>query len=170
MKRINAETATLALCIAVLPPIWAVLAPHFHVTTGAVALICAGMYVASGNRRQNAIPLSIGFLLGDAWACIALAFMKRMSWNEDLELFVTLFALGGLAVLLSALAPQWISCPSWLCGWAIGLTVMSPVGWENVGTLPIEIGVSMLAGIWYVGAFLALVQQKMLKLGGKIKS
>ena len=44
----RAETWTLALCIALLPPIWAVAAPYVGVTTGAVALICAGAV-----RRQR---------------------------------------------------------------------------------------------------------------------
>lgn len=41
---------SLALGVALLPPIWAVLAPHLGVTTGAVALICAGVY--GGQREQ----------------------------------------------------------------------------------------------------------------------
>lgn len=42
MKNLSAETWSLALCIAILPPIWAVLAPYLSVDVGAVALICAG--------------------------------------------------------------------------------------------------------------------------------
>ena len=163
-EKFNAETLTLAFCVALLPPIWAVLAPYIHVSTGAVALICAGMYVASGNDRRNAIKLSTGFLLGDLWACAALFVMYLLQWNEDLELFLTLFVLGGLAVLLSALVPGFISCPAWLCGWAIGLTILSPAGWEGIGSVPFEIAAAMLAGVWYVGVFLDLVQKKLLKL------
>ena len=59
---------------------------------------------------------------------------------------------GGLAVLASGLAPKYIFCPAWLCGWSIGLTVLSPVGVEAMGTLPLEIGAAILAGVWYVGA------------------
>lgn len=162
-EKLNAETLTLAFCVALLPPIWAVLAPHIHVSTGAVALICAGMYVLGGNDRHNAVPLTAGFLLGDLWAYLALKIMDLLSRNEDLELFLTLFIMGGLAVLLSALCPRLISCPAWLCGWAVGLTILTPIGIENIGTTPFEIAVSMLAGVWYVGLFLDLVQKKLLK-------
>ena len=62
---------TLAICIALLPPIWAVAAPYIGVTTGAVALICAGLCAANGDKRENALPISIGFLLGDLWAVLA---------------------------------------------------------------------------------------------------
>ncbi len=99
------DNLTLAFCIALLPPIWAVLAPHIGVSTGAVALICAGLYVANENRSSDALKISIGFLLGDFWAWAALHIMDLMKWNPDLELFVTLFVMGGLAVLISGLAP-----------------------------------------------------------------
>ena len=37
------EIGTLALCIAFFPPVWAVIAPYLDVSTGGVALICAGL-------------------------------------------------------------------------------------------------------------------------------
>lgn len=168
-NRITTENATLALCIALLPPIWAVLAPHLQISTGAVALITAGVYVASGNQRRNAVSLSIGFILGDLWACLALYSMQMMSFDADAELFITLFLLGGAAVLLSSLFPSLISLSAWLSGWAIGLTVMTPYGWEGIGTLPLETGVSMLVGVWYVGVLLDLVHRKLLRLFSGIK-
>lgn len=159
------ETWTLALCIAFFPPLWAVLAPYLHVNTGAVALICAGVFSANGNKRKDAIKITFGFLLGDLWAYIALVGMQWMKWDENLELFLTLFMLGGLAVLFSSLVPNWIYCPSWLCGWAIGLTIMGPMGIKQIGTYPIQIGVAMIVGVWYVGVFLTIVQNKMMKIG-----
>lgn len=154
---------TLALCIALLPPIWAVMAPYIHVSTGAVALICAGVYVANGNRSQDAVKISIGFLLGDFWAWGALHVMDVMAWNPELELFLTLFVMGGLAVLISGMVPRWIYCPAWLCGWAIGLTIMSPLGIEGMKGYPWQIGVSMLMGVWYVGVLLDKVQKSVMK-------
>lgn len=160
----KAETLTLAFCIALLPPIWAVAAPHLNITTGAVALICAGLCAANGDQLPDAPRISIGFLLGDVWACLAIWIMDVLSWNPELELFCTLFLLGGLAVLLSSLAPRWIFCPAWLCGWAIGLTIMAAGGLDGIGTLPFEIGAAMLVGVWYVGVFLNLVQTRLLRL------
>ena len=63
----RAETLTLALCIALLPPIWAVAAPYVGVTTGAVALICAGLCAANVDKAADAPRISAGFLLGDFW-------------------------------------------------------------------------------------------------------
>lgn len=165
----KAETLTLAFCIALLPPIWAVAAPYFNITTGAVALICAGLCAANGDKTSEALKISVGFLLGDIWAYLAVLIMDISPVNPDLELFITLFVMGGLAVILSSLAPKFIFCPAWLCGWAIGLTIMAPVGFSQIGTLPIQIGVAMLAGVWYVGVFLNIVKKKILEIISKHK-
>jgi hypothetical protein len=164
------QVLTMALGVGLLPPIWAVLSPHFGVTTGAVALICAGLFVASGNRRKDALKISLGFLLGDLWAVIAMQMMELMNFNSDAELFITLFVLGVLAVIIGlSQLKRLIYLPAWLCGWAIGLTIMSPVGLSKIGSLPIQIGVSMLVGIWYVGVGVDIFQQWMVKIILKIE-
>ncbi len=163
----KSETLTLALCIALLPPIWSVAATYLNFTTVAVALICAGLCAANGDKASDAVRISIGFLLGDFWAWLAIWIMDILPWNPDAELFGTLFLLGGLAVILSSLAPKWIFCPAWLCGWAVGLTIMAPGGFSEIGSLPFQIGAAMLVGVWYVGVFLNLVRNWMLRLLSK---
>ena len=142
---------TLALGIALLPPIWAVLSPYIGVETGGVALICAGLFVANGNKRSNAVKIAVGFLLGDLWAFIALWLMESLQFDPNVELYCTLFIMGGIAVLIGETFPKYIFTPSWLCGWAIGLTIMGPVAAADIGTLPLQIGAAMLAGVFYVG-------------------
>lgn len=120
--------------IALFPPLWAVLALYINVSAGAFALICAGLFVANGNNKNDAIKILIGFLLGDFWAWLALWAMDTMTLNEDVELFVTLFVLGGLAVMILPLLSKWIFCPSWLCGWPLVLR-----SWRLWGILILEI-------------------------------
>jgi len=158
-KRIN--TWALALGIAAMPPLWAVLAPYVGVTCGAVALICAGLFVANGNKYADTLKISIGFLLGDAWAVLALLVMDQMPWNPDVELYVTLFVMGGVAVLVSSALEKFIFLPAWLCGWAVGLTILAPVGYGNLGSLPVQIGAAMLAGVIYVGIGVDVFQRKL---------
>lgn len=143
---------SLALGIALLPPLWAVVSPYMGITTGAVALICAGVYVANGNKIKDGISISIGFLCGDIWAVTALFLMEEMRFNPDFELFFTLFVLGALAVIIVNIVPKYIFLPAWLCGWAIGLTILAPIGIQNIGNLPFQIAGAMLVGVWYVGA------------------
>ncbi len=155
---------TLAFGIALLPPIWAVLSPYMGVTTGAVALICAGLYVTNGNKISDALKITIGFLLGDLWAVIAVTVMEKMNLNPNLELYLTLFVMGGLAVLIGESIPKFIFTPAWLCGWAIGLTIMGPLPVAEIGTLPIQIGAAMIAGVVYVGIGVDAFQKLLMRM------
>ncbi|HAX51078.1 MAG TPA: DUF1097 domain-containing protein [Lachnospiraceae bacterium] len=154
---------TLAFGIAFMPPIWAVLAPYIGVNTGAVALICAGLFVANGNKRDNVMKISLGFLLGDLWAVLAVWLMENMSWNPDIELYCTLFVMGGLAVIIGETFAKYIFTPSWLCGWAIGLTIMGSMKIADIGTLPVQIGMAMLVGVIYVGVGVDTFQRFLIK-------
>ena len=90
--------------------------------------------------------------------------MEKMSWNPDIELYLTLFVLGGLAVLIGENFSKYIFTPSWLCGWAIGLTIMGPMTINCLGTLPIQIGVAMIAGVVYVGIGVDAFQKLLIKM------
>jgi len=164
VKERTKNTLTLALGIALLPPIWAVLSPYIGVATGAVALICAGIYVANGNKLEDAMKITIGFLCGDIWSVLALKIMKILEWNQNLELFFTLFILGGMAVLIAKPMRKYVFLPAWLCGWAIGLTILTPIGLEKMGSMPIQVGISMIVGVWYVGVGVDKFQRFVLKL------
>ncbi len=155
---------TLALGIALLPPIWAVLSPYAGITTGAVALICAGLYVTNGNKVSDALKITLGFLCGDIWAVLAVFIMEKLSFNPNAELYGTLFVLGGIAVLIGETIPKYIFTPAWLCGWAIGLTIMGPMKIADIGTLPIQIGAAMIAGVIYVGIGVDAFQKKLIRI------
>ncbi len=154
---------SLAFCIALMPPIWAVVSPYIGVSTGAVALICAGLYVANGNKIKDAFRITMGFLLGDLWALSAVFIMENLQFNPDAELYITLFVLGALAVIIGEAFSKFIFTPSWLCGWAIGLTIMGPMKIADIGTLPLQIGAAMIAGVVYVGVGVDFVQKFIVK-------
>ena len=163
------DILTLSLTIAALPPIWAVASNYIGVTVGAVALICAGLYVAAGNTIKKAVPITIGFLCGDLWSYVAVNIMARSSLNPDVTLYCTLFVLGGLAVIIGSALEKWIFVPAWLCGWAIGLTIIGPMDVNALGTMPLQIGVAMVAGVWYVGVVGDLFQRFLVRLVSKNK-
>ena len=68
--------------------------------------------------------------------------------------------MGGIAVLIGESLPKIIFTPAWLCGWAIGLTVMGPMELKLLGTTPLQIAAAMLVGVWYVGVALDAVHRK----------
>lgn len=161
-KKLN--VLTLALGIAAMPPIWAVFAPYMGITTGAVALICAGLYVTNGNKISDALKISMGFLCGDCWAVLAIIIMEKLNFHPNVELYATLFVLGGLAVVIGENLSKYIFTPAWLCGWAIGLTIMGPLPISELGTLPIQIGAAMIAGVIYVGIGVDFFQKKLIHI------
>lgn len=145
------EVIALATGIALLPPLWAVLSGHAGITCGAVALICAGIYVTNGNKAEDGVKISLGFLLSDLMAVAAMWCMENLPFSADVNTFLTLAVIGFVAVIFASAFEKWIFLPAVLCGWAIGLTVMGPLGTAGMGSLPIQIAVAMLAGVWYVG-------------------
>lgn len=149
--------------IALLPPLWAVLAPYIGISTGAVALICAGVYVTNGNKLEDGLKIMIGFWCGDLWALLALKLMNIINLNTDLELFVILAILGFLAVVIGSVLEKIIFLPAWLCGWAIGLTIMSSMDVSNLYGIFIQIAAAMAVGVWYVGAGVDLFSRCILR-------
>jgi len=59
---------------------------------------------------------------------------------------------------------KYVFLPAWLCGWAIGLTILTPIGLEKMGSIPVQIGISMIVGVWYVGVGVDKFQRFVLKL------
>lgn len=149
--------------IALLPPLWAVLAPYIGISIGAVALICAGVYVTNGNKLEDGLKIMIGFWCGDLWALLALKLMNIINLNPDLELFAILAILGFLAVVIGSVLEKIIFLPAWLCGWAIGLTIMSSMDVSNLSGIFIQIAAAMAVGVWYVGAGVDLFSRCILR-------
>ena len=141
----------LAISIGLLPPLWAVVSGHLGVTCGAVALICAGIFVTAGNKVELGLPMSLGFLLSDLVAVVAVWMMENLPFPGDGNTFITLAVLGFCVVMLCTRLEKVFFLPAVLSGWAVGLTVMGPLGFANLGTMPLQVAIAMLAGVWYAG-------------------
>ena len=153
------EVVTLALLIAVMPPLWAVLSPYMGISVGPVALICAGIYATNGNRFEDAHKIALGYLAGDIWALIVNRIMAHTPINPDLTLFLALAVFGFILVIISSKFANIIHMPSWLTGWAIGMLAMNLDTATPVLSLTVQIGAAMLAGVYYVGALLDKVHR-----------
>lgn len=155
----------LALLVGILPPIWAVLSPYMGIHVGPIALIAAGIYGANGNKFEDALKISIGYLMGDIWSLVVILVMKNTIFNRDLTLFVILFFLGFFVVIISFAVPKYFYMPSWLAGWAIAMLTMNLNPDTNLGKQVIEIGISMLVGVYYVGVLI----DKIFKFANSVK-
>ena len=107
--------------------------------------------MAGRGTVKDGLKTMIGFWCGDFWAVLALRVMSTLSWNENVELYMTLAVFGFLAVIIASLLDQYIYLPAWLSGWAIGLSLMSPELLRADKTLPLQIAAAMAVGVWYVG-------------------
>ena len=148
------ETLTLAVLIAILPPIWAVASPYLGNSVGPIALIAAGIYATNGNKFEDAHKIALGYLAGDLWALICNIIMVNTPFNADLTLFCVLAVLGFLVVIISSKIPNIVHMPSWLAGWAIGMLTMNLDNHTPILSLTVQIAVAMLVGVYYVGALL----------------
>ena len=163
MKTDRKEVLTLAALIAVLPPLWAVLSPYIGISVGPVALICAGIYATNGNKFEDAHKIALGYLAGDIWALIVFEIMAHTPFNADLTLFLSLAVFGFILVIISSEWANIIHMPSWLTGWAIGMLAMNLDKTTPVLSLTVQIGVAMLAGVYYVGALLDKIHKMLNK-------
>lgn len=157
------EVLTLALLIAILPPIWAVASPYLGNTVGPIALICAGIYATNGNKFQDAHKIALGYLAGDIWALIVTYIMSITPFNADLTLFVLLAVFGFVLVIIASKFEDIIHMPSWLAGWAIGMLTMNLDKVTPLTSLAVQIGIAMLVGVYYVGALLDYIHKLILR-------
>lgn len=165
-RRQRKEMLTLAFLVALLPPLWAVAAPHLQISVSPIALICAGIYVANGNRFRDAMKISLGFLAGDLWALLSLKITESSlsgAIGASTTLFITLFLMGFLAVVIAMHLPRVFFLPAWLSGWAIGMLTLNLTKVDSPVSLTVQIGASMLAGVYYVGALVDKLQRLMLR-------
>ncbi len=153
------EILTLALLIAVMPPAWAVISPYVGISVGPVALICAGIYATNGNKFRDAHKIALGYLAGDIWALLVTLIMAHTPLNADFTLFLALAVFGFILVIISARFENIVHMPSWLTGWAIGMLTMNLDTSTPIMSLTVQIGVAMLAGVYYVGALLDKVHR-----------
>ena len=157
------EVLTLALLLAILPPIWAVASPYLGNTVGPIALICAGIYATNGNKFQDAHKIALGYLAGDIWALIVTYIMSITPFNADLTLFVLLAVFGFVLVIIASKFEDIIHMPSWLAGWAIGMLTMNLDKVTPLTSLAVQIGIAMLVGVYYVGALLDYIHKLILR-------
>lgn len=153
------EILSLALLIAIMPPIWAVASPYLGNSVGPIALIAAGIYAANGNKWEDAHKIALGYLAGDIWALIVTAAMAVTPFNADATLFALLAVMGFLVVVISQKLPSLFHMPSWLAGWAIGMLTMNLDKTTPVVNLTVQIGIAMLVGVYYIGALVDKVHR-----------
>ena len=154
----------LAVLIAVIAPLWAALSDKFGLTTGAVALICAGLYVANGMVVKNGLKITLGFLVGNVWAFCAFQVILALvgaGLNFHVTLFLVLACFALVAVFIACYLDKVFDLSAWLAGWAITLTLLPFAGafFPDAETgqelkLLLHVAIAMVAGVWLIGVLI----------------
>lgn len=141
-----------AISVALLPPLWAVFSASIGIRFGWCALAGAGVYAAAGGKRELAMPISGGFLLGSFWGLAASALIGSNILPHTVLVFGTLCILGFAAVYLSLThLRKWTCLPAWLGSWALSIGVMD--SGEPRLLILLKLALTLMAGVWYVGVF-----------------
>jgi hypothetical protein len=156
----NKKVLLFALLVGILPPAWAVLSGHIGVSVGPVALITAGIYNADPNHKKNIWKHCLGLLFGDLWSLLSCLLIGKLPFSPDVSVYLTLFIFGIVAIFLATALEAYVFLPCWLSGWAIGMTILNLNDASQMFSLTIQIAISMLVGVWYVGALLNWILQK----------
>ena len=161
----------LALLVAFIAPLWAAITAYFGLLTGAVALICAGLYVANGMILANALKITLGFLLGDIWgwlAFMAIPQVAGMIGNLYVAIFLVLFVFAGIAVFIGCYLYKIFDLSALLSGLSIILVVLLlsanpglPEGHTiDAFRLVWHVAIAMVGGIWLVGVLITELHKK----------
>ena len=156
----------LALLVAVIAPLWAAVTAYLGLLTGAVALICAGLYVANGMILANALKITLGFLFGNIWgwlAFMAIPPVIGVVGFPPLGIFLVLFVFAGLAVFIACYLDKILDLSALLSGLSIILVVLLLPG-HNIPplTLVLHVAIAMVGGIWLVGVLITELHKKLI--------
>jgi len=148
----------LALLIAIIAPLWAAVSGGLGLLTGAAALICAGLYVINGCKRENGLKITLGLLAGNIWAYLVMlsmgALVPALGIAPPVILFCVLFVFVIPAVFISLYLDKIFDLSGWLAGWAITLTVLSLVDPSEFLPMLLHIAIAMVAGVWLIGVLI----------------
>lgn len=137
--------------ISLLPAIWSVVAGFAGISTAAVAMISATLYVIVVKTTADAVRMSVGFVLGVVTAVLSLTIISMLPLNFMVSLTVVMIVMVALVIIVQSFIPKIADLFSWLCGFAVAMTVFGIAAPEQMMTLAWQLVISMLAGIWWIG-------------------
>lgn len=150
-------TIALAVCVAVIPALWAVLSPYAGIQAGPVALICAGIFFSDAGKTKP-VNVALGFIMGLVWGILSVYLIVNLPFSKDLNVFITLAAMAGLAVIFATLTEKFTHMSAWLGGLAITVLLLVQMPATEWASMSISIGANMLAGVFIIGVLLLKCQ------------
>ena len=148
----NIDRLTLAIGVALFPPLWGLVTEAVGIKIGAVAMICAGLFAANGNKLEDTLKIIIGFLVGNLWGLLAVIIINKLPFVPFIKMFIVLLIMGFTAVMIvTTRLERLIYLPALLTGWAITKLILCNISYEKIVLLSAQIAISMIVGVVYVG-------------------
>jgi hypothetical protein len=148
---IKRETWALVVPIALLPAIWSVIAGFVGVTVPAVAMISATLYVILVKSIPDAVKMSVGFVLGVITAVISLMIIGALPIAPPVAIPLVMIVMVALVIIIQSFIGKYADLFSWLCSFAVSMTVFSLTPTDKMMGMAVQLIVSMLVGIWWIG-------------------
>lgn len=148
---IKRETWAMVVPISLLPAIWSVVAGLVGITVPAVAMISATLFVIVVKTTKDAVMMSVGFVLGVISAVLSFMIIGSLPLPIMVAVPIVMIVMVALVIIIQSFIPMVADLFSWLCGFAVAMTVMNLVPPEQMMGTAVQLIVSMLAGIWWIG-------------------
>jgi len=161
--------SSLALLIAIIAPLWAAVSAYAGLATGAAAMICAGLYVISGSKLENAVKITLGLLGGNVWGFLVISSLTLLGGGISpyLLLFLVLFVFSALAVYICLYLDKVFDLAAWLTGMAISITILLLSDPATHFTMLWHTAIAMIAGIWIIGVLTTQLHRRIVEPGNK---
>jgi len=145
----------LALCVGIFVSLWGTTHQYMGIVLAWPAFISAAVFFAAGHQLKDSFKVAIGHIIGLLWGISFLCLLKFSPFgvvDPQILLFLVLASLGFLAVIITHVGIDLFShIPSLFSGWAITVAVLGGKNIALCGMDIIQIGLSMIMGIFFIG-------------------
>lgn len=148
---ITRETWAKVASLSLLPAFWAVAAGLTDVKTAAVAMIAATIYVMGAKEPRDNLTMTIGFLLGVVFSYASVLLLTVLPFAPLVSTCIILIVVVALIVILQSLITNYANLFAWLCSYSVGMTLFGMFPQEEQLSIAVQLVVSMLVGVWFVG-------------------
>lgn len=148
---ITRETWAKVVSLSVLPAFWAAAAGLTNVRTAAVAMIAATIYVMGAKSFHDGLPMTVGFLLGIVFSLGSVLLIPVLPFSNLISTCLVLLVVVAIIVILQSFLSKVSNLFAWLCSYSVGMTLFGLFPREELGSIALQLAISMLVGVWFIG-------------------
>lgn len=148
---ITRETWVKVVSLAVLPVFWVAAAGLTNVIAAPVAMIAATIYVMGAKTVRDGLTMTAGFLLGIIFSFGSILLIPVLPFSDLISTCIVLLVVVSIIVILQSLLYKVSNLFAWLCSYSVGMTLFSLCPEERLESIALQLAVSMLVGVWFMG-------------------